>query len=46
MKVRSKCTSINFLVAGGGEEGDFKILTINNKIFKDMEKAKMRHLNK
>lgn len=46
MKVRSQRTSINFLVAGGGEEGDFKMLTINNKIFKDMEKSKMCHLHK
>jgi len=37
---------MHFLVAGGGGESDFKILTINNKIFKDMATAKMGHLYK
>lgn len=44
--MRSKCTGIHFLVAGRGEEDDFKIPTINNNIFKDMAKAKICHLNK
>lgn len=44
--MRSKCSSIHFLPAGGGEEGDFKILTINNRIFQDMARAKMCHLYK
>lgn len=39
-KMSSKCTRTHFLVAGGGEESDIKILAINNKIFKDMVEPK------
>lgn len=40
MKISSKCTNTPFLLAGGGKESDFKILPINNKIFKDMVQPK------